>query len=125
MALSRREALRAVKTGDVIFSITTSGQQKLLLVYEADHTRIRTRHVTTQENIDFGRDGQSLPAGRKEGCRITSTAPLRVADYETTIGLDHKMRTGKEHPDFVLSRYEIDLLLTVHDFFSAHPLPED
>jgi hypothetical protein len=125
MALSRRETLQAVRTGDVIHGVTESGQQKLLLVYETDRSRIRTRHVTTQEKIDFGSDGQSLPAGRREGCRITSAASLRVADYETTIGLDHKMRTGKEHPDFVLSRSEIDLLLTVHDFYKAHPLPAE
>lgn len=125
MAAARALALAAVKAQDVIHGVTNSGQLKLLLVYETSPARIRTRHVTTGEKIEFDRNGHSLPDGRKEGCTITSTAVLSRADYETTIGLDRKMRTGKEHPDFVLSRAEINLLLHVHEYFEAHPLPEE
>lgn len=122
---TRREALARVKTNDVIYGVTKSGQQKLLLVREVERSRIRTRHVTTGENIDFDRDGQSLPEGRKETCRITSTVSLAQRDYNTIIGLDHKLRTAKALTDLRLSKAEIALLLTVHDFFDAHSLPGD
>jgi hypothetical protein len=35
------------------------------------------------------------------------------------------MRNAREHPDFVLSKREMQLILTAHNFFEAHPLPED
>jgi hypothetical protein len=108
----------------VIYGIGEGGQRKLLLVYQVDQTRILARHVTTQMKMEFDRQGNSRRT--EEGsCRIVSTAALPTRDHAVTLGLDLKMRTGKEHPDFVLTKAEVDLLLTVDDFFNAHLLPED
>ena len=123
--MSARElALRAVKVGDVIFAIAGGGQEKLMLVYEADDRSIFARHVTTGSKVRFGRNGKTtlVPGGGR--CAIVSVAALPPGDYDTVIGLDRKMRTGEEYPDFVLSSAEIQLLLTCDKFFKAHPLPE-
>src|SRR5690242_14231396 len=109
---TRSRALAEIQADDVVYGVTKSGQQKLLLVYEAESARIRTRHVTTGETIDFDRHGQSLPEGRKEACRITSTASLTPHDYSTILALDHKLRTARALTDLRLSKAEIALLLT-------------
>jgi len=125
MASARREALNAVKAGDVIYAVTKSGGQRVVLVYRADERRIYTRLITSQTRYKFGRSGQSHRTWSGVKCTIVSVAPLPAEDYATAIGLDRKMRTGKQHPDWVLSRAEIDLLLRVQEFFEAHPLPEE
>ena len=56
---------------------------------------------------------------------IASTASLPVADYEAALKLDHRMQNAKQHPDWVMTRPEIDLLLRYPEFFKGHPLPED
>jgi hypothetical protein len=118
-------AIAAIRAGDVIYARSSSGQQKLLLVYEVDQKKILTRHVPTQERIAFGPDGISRPSGKKEKCRIVSTAPLSRNEYEITLGLDRKMRTARKLDDLRLSKQEIRLLLDVHNYFEAHPLPSD
>lgn len=124
MSLAREHALKDVKVGDVIFGLGAGGQEKLLLVYAADATSFSARHVTSQTTVEFVRDGTCRHVEGGGTCVIVSTAALPPADYEVAIGLDRKMRTGKEYPDFVLSKAEIQLLLTHPEFFRAHPLPE-
>ena len=121
----RAQALNAVKVGDVIFGIAGGGQEKLLLVYEADDTGFWARHVTSQTTARFGRDGETRWVHDGGSCTIVSTAPLPPEQYEVAIGLDRKMRTGKVHPDFVLSKAEIQLILTHESFFKAHLLPTE
>ena len=65
-----------------------------------------------------------MPTSKKEACRIASTTDLPRADYEILVGLDRKMRAAKALTDLRLSKAEINLLLTVHDFFKEHLLPE-
>jgi hypothetical protein len=120
---SRQQALRAVTVGDVIFGIGAGGQEKLLLVYEADQEGFSARHVTTQMTFRFDRDGRSHPYADGGQCTIASTAALPPEAHEATVGLDRKIRTGKEHPDFMLSQAEIQLLLTHGEFFKARLLP--
>lgn len=108
----------------MIYAVTEGGDRRILLVYRADERRIYTRLITSQTKYKFGRSGKSHRTWGGVKCTITSVAPLPPEDHAIAIGLDRKMRTGKQHPDWVLSRPEIDLLLHVHDFFEAHPLPE-
>ena len=122
---SRSQALRAVKVGDVIFGIAEGGQPKLLLVYEADESGFWVRHVTSQTTARFGRDGQSRWTPDGGSGTIVSTAALPTRMREVAIGLDRKMGTGKEYPDFVLSEAEIELLRTYKNFFTLHPLPSE
>ncbi|MBN9305637.1 MAG: hypothetical protein BGO82_03985 [Devosia sp. 67-54] len=125
MTSARQRALGAVRIGDVIYGLSGAGNEKLLLVYDVSDDSIFARHITSQTSARFDRaDGEtkSIPSGGS--CRIVSTAALPASRHEIAIGLDHKMRTGKAHPDFVLSKAEIDLLLTSGDFFRAHLLPE-
>lgn len=124
MQSSRSRALDAVKAGDVIFGIGDGGQEKLLFVYRTSEACIFARLVTSQTKYEFGRDGKSRRTWDGSSCSIASTAALSAEDYEVAIGLDRKMRTAKELTDLRLSRAEINLLLTVHDFFLSHPLPE-
>ncbi|MEO8686516.1 MAG: hypothetical protein ABI414_16950 [Devosia sp.] len=120
---SRAQALNAVKVGDVIFGVGAGGQEKLLLVYEADRSGFSARHVTTQMTLKFGRDGRTQLVPGDGSCTIVSTAALPAEAHEVVVGLDRKMRTGKAHPDFVLSKAEIQLLLTHSEFFKSHLLP--
>lgn len=124
MSSAREQALKAVRPRDVIFGIAAGGQEKLLLVYETDESKIFARHVTSQTRVEFGRDGQSLWCQGGGSCSIVSTAALSPEDHAIVIGLDRKMRTGKDYPDFVLSKEEIQLLLEHDKFFKAHLLPE-
>ena len=125
MSSARERALDSIKVGDVIFAVAAGGQEKLMLVYEADQDSILARHVTSQTRVAFGRDGESRQVPDGGTCTITSVASLPPRDYEVVIGLDHKMRTAKELTDLRLSKDEVDLLLRHVAFFKAHPLPDD
>ncbi|MEP7242013.1 MAG: hypothetical protein ABI697_14100 [Devosia sp.] len=124
MSPAREEALSAVKAGDVIFGVAAGGQEKLLLVYAVTPTSISARHVTTQMLLTFGRDGRTRPVPGGGSCVITSTAALPAKNRAVVLGLDTKMRVGRDYPDFVLSKDEIELLLTYDTFFKANPLPD-
>jgi hypothetical protein len=113
-----------VDVGDVIFGVAAGGQAKLMLVYEADERKILARHVTTQAKVEFARDGQSRWCDGGGSCTIVSTAVLPAEKRDVVIGLDRKMRAGREHPDFVLSSAERQLLLSIDEFFRSRPLPE-
>lgn len=121
---ARKQALDAVKVGDVIFGIAENGTEKLLFVSGANDRHIFTRHIGSQTRVKFGRNGKSHRTWDGGKCTIVSVASLPDEDYATAIGLDRKMRTGKQHPDWVLSKAEIDLLRHVGDYFNAHPLPK-
>ena len=125
MAQSRWEALQAVKTGDVIFGRAPNDRELLLLVHDADGAYIHTRVIPTKVPISFRRDGESWRTLDMGSFTIVSTATLPTADLEAALKLDHRMRVAKQHPDWVLTRPEIDLLLTYKDFFKSHPLPDD
>jgi hypothetical protein len=124
MQSAREQALHAVKSGDVIFGLGAGGQEKLLLVYDVGKHSILARHVTTQMELKFDRDGKTGPVPGGGHCTIVSIAALPADQHEVAVGLDRKMRTGKDYPDFVLSKAEIQLILTYGAFFRAHPLPE-
>lgn len=121
--LSSAQALGAVKVGDVIFGIAAGGQEKLLLVYEADATSFWARHVTSQTTAKFGRDGESVWVHDGGSCTIVSTARLPQEMYEVAIGLDRKFAAQPEYPDSILSKDEIRLVLTHDKFFKANLLP--
>ena len=120
---SRAEALNAVKVGDVIFGLGASGQDRLLLVYRADNDSFSARHITTQATFRFGRDGRTRVYANGGYITIVSTAKLPQEAYEVALGLDRKCAAQPEYPDSILSKAEIQLLLTHVKFFQAHPLP--
>jgi hypothetical protein len=122
--LHSNRLLDAVKVGDVVFGVAGGGQKKILLVIEADAEGFVARHVTSQALVAFGRDGRSRQAPNGGSCVITSTARLPRDAYETAVGLDRKMQQARQHPDFVLSRAEVQLILHAEEFFEAHPLPD-
>src|SRR4051812_8918051 len=106
---ARERALNAIQVGDVIFGLGAGGQDKLLFVYTADLTSFSARQITSQTQVEFGRDGKSRRVEGGGSCTIISTAKLPANEHAVAIGLDRKMRTGKEYPDFVLSKAEIQL----------------
>jgi hypothetical protein len=122
---SREQALAAVKVGDVIFGLGAGGQEKLLLVYKVDREGFSARHVTTQMSFRFDRDGKTRLYADGGRCTVVSIAQLPPEAHQVVVGLDRKMRAGKEYPDFVLSEAEIGLLLTHGDFFKSHLLAAD
>lgn len=122
---SRTQALDAVTSGDLIFGIAAGGQEKLLLVYDADEDGFWARHITSQTTVRFGRDGESRWVEGGGSCTVISTAALPPEEYEVAIGLDRKMRTAKEYPDAVLTSAEIRLILTHAEFFKASLLPQN
>ena len=124
MNSARKNALDAIKVGDVVYGVSGGGNEKLLLVYEVNDDGFSARHITSKSWAEFDRNGHSKPIASGGSCTIVSIAALPAEEYKVALGLDLKMRTGKEYPDFVLSRAEIQLILTYGDFFRAHPLPE-
>lgn len=124
MSSARQRALRAISAGDIVFGLGAGGQEKLLLVYDTDATSIRARHITSQALVEFDRNGHSRRVDGGGSCRIVSAATLPPEEYDVAVGLDRKMRAGKQYPDFVLSEAEIRLLSGHSDFYRAHPLPE-
>lgn len=96
MPSARQRALSAIKIGDVIYGLSGAGNDKLLLVYDADDSSITARHITSQTWAKFHRaDGnaESVPSGGS--CRIISAAALPADQLATAIGLDRKFRTGR------------------------------
>lgn len=123
-SLSRQESLNAIRPGDIIFGVGAGGQEKLMLVYAATPTAISARHVTTQIKVDFSRDGRSTWCEGGGNCAIHSVAQLPREQHEVALGLDRKMRSGRQLTDMKLSKAEVELLLTHTDFFKARPLPQ-
>jgi hypothetical protein len=119
---SRAQALNAVTVGDVIFGIAAGGQEKLLLVYEADDGSFSARHVTSQTTAKFGRDGESRWVHDGGSCTIVSTARLPLDMYDVALGLDRKFASKPEYPDSILSKAEIELLRMHAQFFKARLL---
>jgi hypothetical protein len=112
-----------VQVGDVIFGIAAGGQEKLLLVYDADEDSFWARHVTSQTRARFGRDGETRWVEGGGSCTIVSTAALPPDLYEVAVGLDRKYAAKPQYPDSILSKAEIQLLLTHGKFFKSHLLP--
>lgn len=121
--MSKNQSLDAVKTGDIIFGIAAGGQEKLLLVYNADEEGFWTRQVTSQTTAKFGRDGKSRWVEGGGSCTIVSTAQLPSDLYDLALGLDRKIAARPEYPHSKLSKDEIRLVLTHDKFFKAHLLP--
>jgi hypothetical protein len=122
---ARRQALSVVEVGDVVFGLGAGGQEKLLLVYKVDAVSIWARHVTTQVEFKFDRDGRTGPLRGGGSCTIVSVAPLPDDEYDVAIGLDRRARTEKDRPQFILTEAEINLILTKGDFYRARPLPRE
>lgn len=125
MNSDRAEALNTVRPGDIVFGVGAGGQEKLLLVYEVDRHSILARHVTTQVKVKFDRNGHTGPLPGGGDCTILSIAPLSPEQYKVAIGLDRRARTEMDGPQFILTRAEIELILTKGDFYKAHPLPQE
>jgi hypothetical protein len=120
---ARAPALNAVKVGDVIFGIAGGGQEKLLLVYDADDNSFWARHVASQTTVRFGRDGKSQWVHDGGTCTIVSTAQLPPDMHVVAVGLDRKFAARPEYPATILSEAEIRLLRTHGEFFKAQLLP--
>lgn len=120
---SRADALGSVKVGDLIFGRGAGGQDKLLLVYEADPSGLSARHVTTQMLYRFDTDGVSDTDADGGYVTIVSLARLPPALREVALGLDRKFAGKPEYPDTILSEAEINLLLNYKRYFEADVLP--
>jgi hypothetical protein len=121
----RAQAPDALKAGDLIFGLGAGGQEKLLLVYRVDHQGFSARHVTTQMNFRFGRDGRTRVYADGGYITIVSTARLPPELHEVALELDRKFAARPEYPDSVLTKAEIHLLLTHKKHFDANLLPAD
>lgn len=124
LAIPRADLLGRVEPGDVIFGIAEGGQEKLMLVHETTTSSIFTRHVTTQTEVEFGRDGVSRSTPDGGSCTILSVAPLPPDQYSVVVGLDRKMRLAQFPDGFRLSSEEQRVLLNVPAYFKANPLPK-
>lgn len=121
--MSRERALGSVKVGDLIFGRGAGGQDKLLLVYEADPSGFSARHVTTQVIYRFDTDGVSETDADGGYVTIVSLAGLPPALREVALGLDRKFAGEPEYPDTILTDAEINLLLNCARYFEADMLP--
>lgn len=119
----RAQSLDGVKVGDVIFGIAAGGQEKLLLVYEADEDGFWARHVTSQTKARFGRDGETQWVEGGGSCKIVSTARLPSDLHDLAVGLDRKLAARPGYPDSILSKAEVRFVLTHDKFFKSHLLP--
>lgn len=122
---SRDQALGEIRVGDVIFGVGAGGQEKLLLVYEVDQKGFLARHVTTQMSFSFDRDGKTRPDADGGFVNVVSTARLPPEMYDVALGLDRKWAARPDYPETILSKAEIELLLTYAAFFRASPLPQN
>lgn len=119
----RRDALDAVKVGDLIFGLGAGDQEKLLLVYRVDQQGFSARHVTTQMSLRFNRDGRTKVYADGGYVTIVSTTALPPELHAVALGLDRKFAGRPDYPDSVLSKEEIELLLTYKKHFYADLLP--
>ncbi len=123
MLSAAQQALKDVQAGDVIFGIAAGGQEKLLLVQEADDDGFSARHILSQTRVRFGRDGESRWVEGGGACTIVSTAKLPPDMYAIALGLDRKWASRPEYPDSILTKDAVQLILNHGTFFKAHLLP--
>lgn len=121
---TRREALKAIQVGDLVFGLGAGGQEKLLLVYRADPSGFSARHVTTQMKFRFDRDGMTQIYSDGGHVKIVSIAALPAAQLRVGIELDRKMGSNPVYPDTKLNEAEVRFLQTYRAFFEAHLLPD-
>lgn len=121
--MSRRQALDAIKVGDIIYGIAGGGQPKLLLVYEADESGFSARHMTSQSTAKFSRDGEATWTPDGGSCTIVSTAALPPEQREVAIALDRRIGSKPEYPDTRLTEDEIHLILSHKGYFETRLLP--
>ena len=124
MTSARQRALDAIQVGDVIYGVSGDGNEKLLLVLEANEDGFLARHITSNTSAEFGRDGVTRPIPDAGSCTIVSTAALPADQYKIALELDHKVQTKARDAGYNLTKAEIRLILTYGDFFRAHPLPD-
>ena len=134
MKSSKLRMLKAIGQGDVVFGLDGAGREKLLLVYKATKATIFARHVTSQAEIRFRRDGNSKKIKGGGHCTIVSTRPLPPHEYGVVLGLDRKMRLGQVPDGAILTKDEIRVILKSGDYVRARllvdadlqiPVPED
>ena len=117
------QVLDAVRVGDVIFGLGAGGQEKLLLVYKIDPNGFSARHVTTQVNFRFDRNGRTRIYANGGYVTIVSIAPLPADMHDVAVELDRKFAARPEYPDSILSKAEIQLLLSFPKVFKRQLLP--
>jgi hypothetical protein len=120
---SRAQALELVEVGDLIFGLGAGGQEKLLLVYKTDTQGFSARHVTTQMTFRFDRNGNTRIYADGGHITIASTAKLPPELDAVARSLDSKYAARPEYPASVLTKAEINLLLTYASIYKAEPLP--
>ena len=124
--MSRRaQAMDAIKVGDLVFGLGAGDQDKLLLVYKVEDEGFSARHVTTQMVYRFSRDGKTRVYSDGGFVTIVSTARLPPSLVAVALGLDRKFAARPEYPESVLTKAEIELLLTYKAYFSDDLLPTE
>lgn len=79
-------------------------------------SRIKTRRITTQEQVTFDiGTGENIET---PGCRLDSIMPLPVEVHDVLLGLDRKMRLGNQQ----ISEAEKAALDFADEVSLAHPL---
>ena len=98
MSSARQAALNAIKVGDVICGVSGSGQEKLLLVYEAGERTFLARHVTSQTSAEFGRDREALPIPEGGPARSSRLPSCRHASIRWRLGWIGRLEQPKSYP---------------------------
>lgn len=120
---SKAQALAAIQVGDLLLGIRDDARADLLLVYRTEDDAFWARNVPNQATYKFGRDGTGRRLEDGRSCTIVSIKALPPNMHEAAIGLDRKWAAKPEYPDTILSKAQIQLLLTYEEFFKADVLP--
>lgn len=87
-----RTQLSGLVSGDLVHGRDEGKQHLICLVQSVGPNRIKTRGITTQEQVTFDiGTGENVEA---PGCRLDSIMPLPVDVHDVLLGLDRKMRLG-------------------------------
>lgn len=111
-----RSKLSWLVPGDLVHGRDEGKQNLICLVECVGPSRIKTRRITTQEQVTFDiGTGENIET---PGCRLDSIMPLPVEVHDVLLGLDRKMRLGNQQ----ISEAEKAALDFADEVSLAHPL---
>lgn len=136
MVEDREALLRSLAVGDIFHAAYPNGASCICLVLSVSDNEIKSRRITTQDNLDFDRQsGIENDANARSLAVIDSVAPLPAEIFDAFLDMDSKYKAIMEMDVDEKARFDRDperrkmtaaekkALLFVDTYYSENLLP--
>jgi hypothetical protein len=128
--IDRKTLLSGLDVGDIFHAEAPNGASLICLVLSLNSTTIRSRRITSGDELEFDRQTGLEKAGEGEPAAvIDSVAPLPPDHHNAFLGLDRRYRQispNWDESDFErakLTEAEKKALIFIHSHYASNPLP--